>query len=78
MVVLSHIIITSNCYYHHINHDRCVKLLYKYESNLKVKTSQDDTSLHIAARHGYLDILKYLLNQGADKEARYLQYCIPE
>ena len=59
------------------NHDRCVKLLCKCENNLKAKTLQDDTSLHIASRRGYLEILKYLLNQGADKETKYLQYCMP-
>ena len=72
MVVCSYVYLGyySNCHYHHINHDRCVKLLYKYENNLKVKTLKEDTSLHIAARRGHLDILKYLLNQGADKETK--------
>ena len=60
------------------NHDRCVELLCKCENNLKAKTLQDDTSLHIASRRGYLEILKYLLSQGADKETKYLQYCMPE
>jgi len=48
---------------------RCVKVLCKYGYDLKVKASQhDDTPLHIAARDGHLEIVKYLISQGIDIE----------
>ena len=50
---------------------RCVKLLCDYDCDLKIKTDlEHDTALHIAAREGYLEILKYLLNQGLDPELK--------
>ena len=50
---------------------RCVKLICKYVSDLKIKTDlEKDTALHIAAHEGHLEILKYLLNQGLDPELR--------
>ena len=52
---------------------RCVKLLFKYGADLKVKVSEKgDTALHIAARKGHLEILKFLLSQGLDPELRYV------
>ena len=51
---------------------RCVKLICKYDCDLKIKTDlEHDTALHIAAREGHLEILKFLLNQGLDPELRY-------
>jgi len=48
---------------------RCIKVLCKHDCNLKAKTLEDlDTPLHIAARDGYLNIVKYLINQGIDPE----------
>ena len=39
--------------------------------DLKMTTLQhEDTTLHIAARGGYLEILKYLLHRGVDSEIK--------
>ena len=44
-------------------------MLCKYGYNFKAKTLEDlDTPLHIAARDGHLNIIKYLLSQGLDSE----------
>ena len=50
---------------------RCVKLLCKYSTDIKLRTSErQDTALHIAACSDQLDILKLLLNEGLDPELR--------
>ena len=49
---------------------RCVKLLCKYTSDLKVRIFEEDTALHIAARNDHLEILKLLLTHGLDPELR--------
>jgi len=62
---------------------RCVKLLCKYGCDIKAKVIQqddktqkddgiqeDDTALHIAARNGHLEIVKFILDQGLDLELR--------
>ena len=37
---------------------------------VKVNDEKGDTALHIAARKGHLEILKFLLSQGLDPESR--------
>ena len=49
---------------------RCVKLLCKYTTDIKVRIFEEDTALHIAARNNYLEILKLLLSHGLDPELR--------
>ena len=49
---------------------RCVQLLHKYGYDLKTRTVEgQDTPLHIAARDGHFQMVKYLLSQGIDPEA---------
>jgi len=49
---------------------RCIKVFYEHDDcSLKAKTLEDlDTPLHIAARDGYLNIVKYLVCHGIDPE----------
>ena len=37
---------------------------------MKIDGEKGDTTLHIAARKGHLEILKFLLSQGLDPESR--------
>ncbi len=43
------------------------------KANVKAKSEDKRTSLHIASEKGNLDVIKYLVEQGADMEAKDLR-----
>lgn len=55
----------------HLGPHRCVQQLLQHGASVKSRTEEeDDTALHIAARHGLTDHVQLLLRHGAELEAR--------
>lgn len=52
------------------NNTRGVTLLLRYGANIDVRDYIDATPLHVAARHGHLELLHLLLHRGADATAK--------
>ncbi|XP_065884360.1 transient receptor potential cation channel subfamily A member 1-like isoform X2 [Dysidea avara] len=50
------------------NNLNCVKVLYEHKAVLSSRINGADTVLHIACRHGYCDIVKFLLCYGVSTE----------
>tara|TARA_R110000851_G_scaffold70190_3_gene156633 strand:+ start:124 stop:417 length:294 start_codon:yes stop_codon:yes gene_type:complete len=47
-----------------------IDLLISANANLNATNSLGQTALHISAQYGYIDIVRSLLNAGADKNIR--------
>lgn len=45
------------------------KLLHEKKANIEDRTKDSDTPLHVAVSEGHWEIVKYLIDEGADKEA---------
>ena len=45
------------------------KLLHEKRANIEDRTNDGDTPLHVAVSEGHWEIVKYLIDEGADREA---------
>ena len=54
-----------------------VKLLYKNSADLTVQDERGNTALHIAAARGAQDVVQFLINKGADRNALDKDGAIP-